>query len=339
MLRCPSCAVGNSPQVPNPKGLMPPELLRAILEKAGREYQVGGVALFNWTEPLLHPQLPELVRITRSFGHRCDLSSNLHVLDRIEEVLRSEPDSLRISCSGFTQANYGLTHRGGDIEKVKANMKKLAEAVRKTGNKTRVHMLFHRYRTNLDDEVLMRDYCNSLGIELVPVWAYMTPVEKVLAYLGDEEFTTLTSDDRAIIDRLLLPTDQALREARKHLATDCPLRRDNMAVDCVGNVQLCCAIYDASRHTIGSYLDMPLADIQKAKYAHPTCRKCMAAGIDVYFTYGSPRFASIARRNAPARYRRFLKQNPAMEEIMAARERAGRPSRIRQVIRRLLGRQ
>lgn len=309
-LRCPSCPVGNSRTVPNPKGLMSPETLRAILAKAVTECEVAGVGLFNWTEPLLHPKLPELIGVVHEFGVRCDLSSNLNQIKNIDAVLAANPASLRISNSGFTQETYGVTHRGGDIEKVKANMKELAEALRRTGSTTRVHMLYHRYRTNLDDEVPMRRFCESLGFEFYPIWAYVMPLEKLLAWTGaDPTAAEVTAEDRDLIDRLLLPLPESLELGRRHRNTECVLQSGQVTLDFRGDVQLCCAVYDASKHSLGPYLERPLADFQAAKYASETCTRCMDQGVHVYYTQSEPEeFARLAHRNTPWKHRLRVKR-------------------------------
>jgi MoaA/NifB/PqqE/SkfB family radical SAM enzyme len=111
-LRCPSCPVGNS-DIKNPTGLMKPELLQQILAKATQELHVTGVGLFSWTEPLLHPQLPELVKIINSFNIPSFLSSNLNIKKDFELILEANPSSFRISTSGFNQPIYSQFHRGG----------------------------------------------------------------------------------------------------------------------------------------------------------------------------------------------------------------------------------
>ena len=162
-LRCPSCPTGNMADPYRLKGMMEPELLDKILDKAVGESDVKGVGLFNWTEPLLHPKLPELIRCVTRRNLPCELSANLNVIKNIEAVLKENPHSIRMSMSGFTQGEYGYTHRGGDIERVKKNMATLADLKEKTGSSTQVHVLYHRYKTNLDDELLARDYAQSLG--------------------------------------------------------------------------------------------------------------------------------------------------------------------------------
>ena len=94
-LRCPSCPVGNIGYV-TPTGLIDLDLFRRIIAKASDEYRIKNVSLFNWGEPLLHPKLSELIRIVKSYGHRCQLSSNLNLLRNIDEVLAARPDYFRI---------------------------------------------------------------------------------------------------------------------------------------------------------------------------------------------------------------------------------------------------
>lgn len=51
-LRCPSCPQGFVGDSNNNQGLMTPEDLKTILEKAVDECKVESVSLFNWGEPL-----------------------------------------------------------------------------------------------------------------------------------------------------------------------------------------------------------------------------------------------------------------------------------------------
>ena len=101
--------------------------------------------MFNWTEPLIHTRLQELVEITQSFAP-CHLSSNLNLTKADDELLLSKnPSFFRISLSVFNQAIYGETHKKGDIEIVKTNMVLLADAKKNVGCNTEIQVLYHRY--------------------------------------------------------------------------------------------------------------------------------------------------------------------------------------------------
>lgn len=302
-LRCPSCPVGNSPDNENPNGFMEPSLLDAIMNKAMCECHVAGVGLFNWAEPVLHPQLPELVKIVQSYNVPCYISSNLNILKNIDEILSANPSSFRISISGFTQNIYSLTHRGGNVERVKNNMIKLAESKKKVGSTTSIHVLYHRYLTNLHEESMMRKFAHQLGFQFIPVWAFMMPLEKTLSYaenISDLSNSNLTDDDIQTIQKLALPLKESFDVSSKYKHMNCSLRDNQITIDFQGKVQLCCAVFDSQKFTIGSFLDTDLPQLQSLKYSEEgenTCTRCMNHGIHIYSTYRTKDLNRVAIYN------------------------------------------
>jgi len=297
-LKCPSCPMGNSRSIPRTKGLMEPTLLNRIMKKAASECKVGGVGLFNWTEPLLHPRLSELVGVVRSHGVPCSISTNLSVNKSFDDLLASNPEAIYVSTSGFTQAVYERTHKGGDIELVKSNMKSLAETNAKCGDKTHITVMFHRYQGNQQDELLMRDFSENLGFSFQTDHARMMPLEKTLAYIGhDPSMAQLTPDDYEILKLLPIPLDEAMKIAVQHKAQPCSFLSSQIVIDVLGEVQLCCAVYDSSKYAIGNYLNTPLPHIQELRHSHPMCSKCRSAGGHVYAPASAPEFEIIAAAN------------------------------------------
>lgn len=306
-LRCPSCPQGNVKGYRLPSGQMDPKLLTDVVSKARSECEVMGIELFNWTEPLLHSKLPELIRIVNAGQISCHLSSNLNVLREADEVLAANPYSFRISCSGFTQEVYGYTHRGGDIKRVKKNMILLAEAKRRQKATTRLHVLYHRYKHNLRDEPPLRAFANSLGIEFQPVWAFMMPLEKVLAFIEENPGEAgWTEEDSQLVSKLALGLREAFQTAEKYKDQRCFLQDSKIAMDFQANVQLCCAVYDASKFTIANFLTTPLEEIQRRKYAHEMCARCAKHGAQVYVNCGVHEFEEVAVRNVPPEDARLL---------------------------------
>ncbi len=304
-LRCPSCPQGNFGQAANPRGFMSPGLLENILDKAYSECDVTGVALFNWTEPFLHPKLPAMIETVKSRGCPCDLSSNLNVSADFEAILASDPDSLRISVSGFSPEVYSRTHRGGNVARVLANMERLADSKARTGAQTRIEVYYHRYLGNLDDEVLMRQHVASLGFEFKPGWAVMMPLEKVLAFtLKDDSNTPFTSEDIQVTQSLALPLDAALAACTPYRRRPCRLREGQMVLDCQGNAMLCCAAFDSRHVSLGPYLSTGLRQLQKRKASHPMCARCMSEGIHVYSVLGAPGLDEVAANNVVRHYSR-----------------------------------
>ena len=305
-LHCPSCPTGNMRDSKRLKGLMEPDTLNRILAKAVTECDVAGVGLFNWAEPFLHPRLPALIRTVKSYGLPCQLSSNLNEMKNIKDVLSENPFSLRISLSGFNQQVYGRSHRGGDIERVKKNMTALAQAKKQLNSSTQVHILYHRYKGNLEDELLMRDFSKHLGFSFVPVWALMMPVSKILAYVGEApEGVSISTDDLNVIDQLALPLGAALTASKKQDADSCTLQDNQMTIDHRGLVSLCCGVYE-EKYNVGSYLELTLDKLQALKYQQNICKSCMSCGVQTYITYGFPEMDRIAADNIDPKYAKLL---------------------------------
>jgi len=273
---------------------MEPELLVRVVRKAVSECLVTGVNLFNWTEPLLHPGLPELIRIVQADGIPCHVSSNLNLLPDADAIMAANPASFKISVSGFTQGVYGATHRGGDIELVTMNMRKLAEAKKRTNSATRIFVAYHRYRHNLKEEPMMRAFAASLGFDFNPVWALLFPLEKILACV-DEEFcgSTLTDEVHQLTGSLALPLERTLLAAQKYSSLPCCLRDSQISLDFQGNVILCCGVFDAGKFALGSYLDMPLDGIQAIRNGHSLCKRCMRNGVHAFLTYRVPEMEEL----------------------------------------------
>lgn len=281
-LRCPSCPVGNTSPTSG-SGLLDLELFESIIEKAAREYNVSFVGLFNWTEPMIHPRLPDFIRTVHKYGIKCHLSSNLNLLRNPDAVLAEAPEYFRISLSGFRQETYGVTHAAGDIEKVKRNMKLLAESKRRVGNTTtNIQVCYHRYLHNLSELTEMQEYAASLGFGWYSNWAYLLPIEKAMELAEDR----LPERDAEFVDsQFALPTREAVKVAKEFRDAPCRLLKEQLVLDMKGNVVLCCTVYDLKNNALGNFLSMSVADFMKAKEGHPTCDRCMANGLHSYASY------------------------------------------------------
>jgi MoaA/NifB/PqqE/SkfB family radical SAM enzyme len=283
-LRCPSCPVGNMGAI-NGTGMTDVSRFEKIIAKADEHYAIFRVSLYNWGEPLLHPQLPRLIEIVKNRNLYCALSSNLNVLRNEQAVLAARPDELRVSLSGFTQETYGKTHARGDIERVKVNMLRLAEAKRSLANSTtRIDVYFHKYRHNLHELEPMKAYAQSLGFNWMENWAYYMPIEKVIDFADDK----LSDAEKAFMQaNIALPMHEALEEARRFAHEPCRLWNEQIVLDYQGNAALCCGVYDLAANRLGSFLEMSVDDLMTAKKDHPTCAKCASHGIHRYGEYYS----------------------------------------------------
>jgi MoaA/NifB/PqqE/SkfB family radical SAM enzyme len=310
-LRCPSCPQGNMPATKNPKGLIEDGLFDRILDKLSVEFPKWQLHYYNWTEPLIHPSIVRYCRAAAERGFHLHLSSNLNHLKDAEGLMASGMKTFRISLSGFTQAVYGQTHRNGDIEQVKRNMTRLSEAKRATGGRTRIHVYFHKYRHNVHELSMMEAFARDLGFDFQHDWAYLMPVEKLFEHVEGG----LPEADRLLADeRMVPPLAEALRYFEPHRAHGCELI-DQLTLDHQGNVALCCAVYDAKANFIGKYLEMGWAELQRAKYGHSICAKCMHYGAHVYYPHlGNPEWKAAIDEMA----HRCLERPPAASAVRSS---------------------
>jgi hypothetical protein len=226
--------------------------------------------------------VPDLIRVVRRYGAYTLISSNMNRLLDPVGILEADPSEFVLSISGFNQEFYGITHRGGDIEQVKANMRLLAEARTKTGAATKILVSYHVYAHNLRDAIEMKALCEELGFVFYPTWAVFMPIEKVMAYGQDPMDPLITDEDRRIIDRLAVPLDEALARSRQYRTAPCHLLEQQITLDHAGQVALCCGSFAPENLELASFLEVPLSQIQVQRTQHPTCARCLDSGAHVY---------------------------------------------------------
>lgn len=275
-LRCPTCPVGNSTGVGRPKGFMDPALFERILDKVLRERVSAApqIWLFNWGEPLLHPELPRLITAVRTRGLRCHLSSNLNVAKGLREVAKAAPDDFKISLSGFTPERYAQTHAGGELHLVKSNMYELRHWLDHYKAPTRVWVGHHLYRDGHADLPAVKALCDELGFEHHPIPAFFQPVERLIDVLDGR------LAHAPVLQRLIEPPQVYLPRLRaeRDPDADCELRFNQTVINHDGSVALCCSVYEPANMLGRSFVDTPHAALMDAKYAHPFCATCMDRG-------------------------------------------------------------
>ncbi len=280
-LRCPSCPVGNSIDTQRVKSMMPVEMFKQIITKMQSESPSPSaqVRLYNWGEPLLHPQLAQLIEMCHAAGFSSHLSSNLNIKAKyLEQALAANPTEFKVSLSGFTQARYAQTHAGGDIEVVKQNLRLMRDWLDHYKVGTRVWVNFHRYKSNVDDEADMAALCKELDFMFAPINAFYQPLDKLLALAeGKTEV-----QQEPVLSELLYDVQGHLAYLKHNSLPDydCELRFNQMVINSDGSVAQCCALYDSSTMLGKPFLEHSHAELEHAKYANPICTQCRQAGLD-----------------------------------------------------------
>jgi MoaA/NifB/PqqE/SkfB family radical SAM enzyme len=309
-LKCPTCTKGNQPAVDGLKyehqtGIMDEALMDRILDKIAFENPNALVFLYGNSEGFIHPRLPECIIAVKRRGLRAHLSSNLNYIQRVHETLEAGPEQIIISLSGWTQEVYGKGHAGGNIDKVKANMRTLAEANNQIPENRRVNIVvnFHRYLDNEHEVAPMKEYATNLGLDFFTSFARAISMESTIQYERhlDPDATPFEVQEgcpdwnkilppvsQTYIDtmkRLKIPPTDA-REMYKHIPISevCPVGAGMLFtfIRHDGKTQMCACTADR-RITVGDYLDTTPDQMIEQRTGHSICKQCLKYRNNLYY--------------------------------------------------------
>ncbi|MCC6265111.1 MAG: hypothetical protein IT169_16170 [Bryobacterales bacterium] len=138
-LGCPGCVHSSSPGAAErfawPNGTLPESRFRALMER----YGPTAVAVYfcDYGEPLLNRNTPALARIAKSYRMQAMLSTSLSVRQiDAEALVDSGLDFMVLSIDGATQPVYERFRRGGRLDLVFENIRKLVAARNRMGRST-----------------------------------------------------------------------------------------------------------------------------------------------------------------------------------------------------------
>jgi MoaA/NifB/PqqE/SkfB family radical SAM enzyme len=309
-LFCPTCTKGNQRPIEglryeHKSGFMDPMLMDAILEKIASENPNAIVFLYGNSEPFLHPNLPECIRAIHRYGLHPEMSTNLNVINRVDEVLAARPDLIIVSLSGFTQDIYVRGHAGGNIERVKENMRLLAECNNVIPEERRVKILvnYHVYNDNEHEIAPMKEYAQNLGLGFFTSMARAISMENAVQYCRsyDLESTPFeVQEGQPDWNKVLPPVGQTYRETMRRLRIPpthaqemykdipeseiCPVGAGGMFtfIRHDGQTSLCACTADR-RLKLTDYLDTTPEQFIEQRVNHSFCKECKSRKLNMYF--------------------------------------------------------
>ena len=131
-LKCPFCRTGGLRQQYQhiKRGFMKVDTMKVIMDKIFDKTRIGFAYLYNWGEPLLNPDVVELVETVTRKSAPCELGTNLQHLtpEMASGIAKSGLGSIRVSCDGMIQETYETYRRGGNLQLLLSNSRMLADA-------------------------------------------------------------------------------------------------------------------------------------------------------------------------------------------------------------------
>lgn len=168
-LRCPECPVGMAggrPTAGEKPARMRPEVWQEILRQSARYAHT--MQFFFQGEPLLHPDLPQMIREAHEAGLYTIVSTNAQPMteDMAAALAESGLRRIIISMDGLTEATYNAYRVGGDLEKARTALRLLHEAkARRHRRYPIVELQCLRLRTNEQEWDTLRRTYQSLGAD------------------------------------------------------------------------------------------------------------------------------------------------------------------------------
>lgn len=300
-LHCPTCTKGNQQGYEHQTGLMDPDLMEKILDKIAAENPHAIVFVYGNSEPFLHPKLPECIQSIKRRNLHPEVSTNLNVIRRADEVLAAQPDSILISLSGFTQEVYVKGHAGGNIERVKENMRVLAEANNRANPKIRIQVNYHVYNDNRHEIEPMKAYAESLGLGFFTSLARAISMENAIQYCRSKDPMAEPYEvqpGRPDWNKVLPPIGQTYVDAMQRVEIKpsaaremykwypfhpvCPVGQMFTFIRHDGKTSLCACVADR-RIVLGDFLATSQDELAEARVGHSVCKQCLKYRMSYYF--------------------------------------------------------
>lgn len=280
-LRCAMCPRGGINGLKNEaRGLMSFELFKRIINKfISEKVKISELEIGTWGEPLLNPELPEMIRYTKEnwepgFMNQkgiIKISTNLNYLKNPEGLLESGVDRIRVSISGMTQEVYARNHRGGNIGQVLNNVLRLAEIKnRKKISSASLEIAFQDLVYNKKDVEMAQKFCEDNGLEFTHLRMYIPCVEDNMRFNRDRE--RLTKFYSEFID---LDKESSLMKTADKIEK-CQFRRSVAVINFDGRLYRCCGVFE-QKYFMGSFFDYKIREIPHIKSA--ICGVCAATPI------------------------------------------------------------
>lgn len=302
-LHCPTCTKGNVKGYDHQTGFMDLDLMEKILDKIQVENPNAIVFTYGNSEPFLHPKLPECITAIKRRGLHPEMSTNINHLQRVAETLEAHPDLIIISLSGWTQEVYEKGHAGGNIEKVKTNMRILAEAnnERLLENRVKILVNYHVYNDNEHEIPLMKEYALNLGFKFFTSYARAISMENALQYCRSKDPEAVAYEVQPerpdwnhllppigktyvrAMERLVIPPTQA-REMYQQwpVLKACPIGHTFSFIRHDGKISLCACVADR-RITLGNFLELSQDERIVKRHDHAICQQCLKYRMSYYF--------------------------------------------------------
>lgn len=279
-LKCPSCIAEIS--LKNEKSnFISLQLFEKILNKIVEQYAESEInlILYSLCEPLLHPKVIEILDIVQKYDLTCEISSNLNIKKiSIETIVaHSTLRRLDVSISGYTQEVYSKGHKGGDINLVLKNLKRL----KGVEHSKKVYIKFHKYNDNDVDYIRLQQLAKDYGFKFTPVTAYYMSDPEVYIDISKQKADMASDRAAEVLPRLTNENIVLLQSAKCLKNIPCKFQTNEIYLNCAGDVYTCCMTGYNKRFRICNIFETEAEQVFYMKKKSKICSYCRLHGLHV----------------------------------------------------------
>ncbi len=223
-LKCIYCPTGIGLQLKDtPKGMLTLDTVEKICSTSLKGYK-GQIALYNWGEPFLNPDLPGIIKhLKNETKAQLIINSNFSFQNdiRLKEVLKYlDKDIVIISCDGFSQEICEKYRKNVDFKKIMHNIDLLIQ------NRHSITLIWQylEFPWSLEEIEKARKYCKTRKIS----------------------FYTQIGGNTCNYPMLPIPSTKNPNKFR------CDFLFDNLVINYDGEVYPCCAYYGPKKYSLGN---------------------------------------------------------------------------------------
>lgn len=238
-LHCPLCPTGQG-RNEYPKGMMKLETFKKVIDESGK--RLYDIYMGNWGEPLLNPEIYEMIKYAHKYNIRISINTNLNTLDKdsAKKLVESKPEALFVSIDGASQTSYEKYRKGGDFNKVIDNIKLISE-IKKQRN-SNLPVIVWQFLVMKHNEVEIdraSEMAKKLGIQF--------ELKYVRCDMGREVF--MSDKEKFENAGQWLPGDEQYSRydyklgTRRNRKSSCWFLWDFAVINWDGGVAPCCAVY------------------------------------------------------------------------------------------------
>lgn len=252
-LRCPACPVGQRSRQSSAVSLQPfmsLDVWRRVLDEIRDTAFV--VQFYFQGEPLLHKDLPRMIREAHEAGLYTIVSTNAQAMTETlaEQIVASGLDRIIVSMDGLTDETYNAYRVGGSLEKCKEALRWLRRGKRKVeSGKPIIELQCLRLKTNEHEWAEFKRVYKTLGADRLVF-------KTAQLYDYQNGHPLMPSDSR--YSRYIQGADGLYH--RRRLSKGCFRVWSGCVITTTGEVLPCC--YDKSHaHAYGNIMSTSLAEL------------------------------------------------------------------------------